>query len=138
MAGTLPDRIVLDTSNILSLFFSEYYEFFVYLKLRHNIQVLTCRQQNNELTAALKYPKVKKLLKADPSKLVRFFKKYSVMMEVGERFDRMPDLKDNYLVDLAYTGKANYLVSGDRNVLSLKHVGKIQIISISRLHQILQ
>lgn len=137
MAGTSPDRIVLDTNNILSLFFAEEYAFFVYLKLQHPIELFTCRQQFDELASALRYPKVKKLLKTEPRKLIRFLEKYSTTITVNQRFDRVPDLKDKYLVDLAYTAKVDYIISGDREFLSLKHVGKVQIISISRLRQIL-
>jgi len=45
--------------------------------------------------------------------------------------DRVGDVKDNYLVDLAYTVKSFYIVSGDRHLTSLKHIGRIQIVSPS-------
>lgn len=138
MAGTLPERIVLDTNTILSLFFKEEYEFFVYLKFRHSIEIFTCPQQSAELTAAINYPKVKKLLKTEPRELIDFFEKYSTSIQIEERFDRVPDLKDNYLIDLAYASKADYLVSGDREVQSLKHVGRIQIIGMSYLRKLLR
>jgi putative PIN family toxin of toxin-antitoxin system len=138
MAGTLPDRIVLDTNNILSLFFAEEYDFFVYLKLKHQIELFTCKQQIEELNASFSYSKVRKLLKTEPEKLIGFFRKYSTTVKIFERFDRISDLKDNYLIDMAYTVKANYLVSGDREVLALKHIGAIQIISITYLRQLLQ
>jgi len=86
----------------------------------------------------LDYPRVKKLLKARPEKLIAFFKKQTTEIEVDERFDRISDMKDNYLVDLAYASKSYYIVSGDALVLNQKHVGKIQIISASRFRQILR
>jgi len=52
MAGTSLDRIVLDTSYVLRIIFSEDYEFFVYLKYRYGVEIFTCKQQIDELTAA--------------------------------------------------------------------------------------
>lgn len=138
MAGISLDRVVLDTSYVLRIFFSEDYEFFVHLNYRYGVELFTCRQQIDELTAAFDYPRVNKLLKTKPERLIAFFKKQTTEIEVDEHFVRIPDLKDNYLVDLAYTSKSYYIVSGDRQVLNLKHVGKIQIISTSRFRQLLR
>ncbi len=138
MAGTSLDRVVLDTSYILRIIFSEDYAFFVYLNYRYDVELFTCKQRIDELASALNYPRVRKLLKAKPEKLIGFFKKHSIEVKVEERFDRIPDIKDNYLVDLAYASKSYYIVSGDKQVLNLKHVGKIQIISALRFRQLLR
>lgn len=138
MAGISLDRVVLDTSYILRIIFSEDYKFFVHLKYRYGVELFTCRQQIDELTTAFDYPRVKKLLKTKPERLIAFFKKQTTQIGVDERFDRIPDLKDNYLVDLAYVSKSYYIVSGDKQVLNLKHVRKIQIISIARFRQLLR
>lgn len=137
MVGISLDKLVLDTNIILSLLFSENYEFFVHLKYKHNVQLLTCPQQIAELKQTLDYPRVAKLLNSSSNNLVEFFTNNAVVLEVDERFDRVADTKDNYLIDLAYTAKCFYIASGDREVLALKHIGRIQIISFTHLRKLL-
>jgi len=57
--------------------------------------------------------------------------------EIDERFDRSPDPKDNYLFDLAYQVKCDYLVAGEKVLLNMKHFNQIKIIAISELRKIL-
>ena len=137
MAGISLDRVVIDTNNILSLFFAEEYDFFVYLKIQHGISLFTCSQQLDEMVAVMQYSKVKKFLRTKPNKLLKFFNEHSINIQVDERFDRVSDIKDNYLIDLAYTAKSFYIVTGDREVLTLKHVGRIQIISFTEFKRLI-
>lgn len=48
------------------------------------------------------------------------------------------DAKDDYLLAYATVGQCDYLVSGDPDLLVLKKVGKLQIVSPSEFYQILK
>ena len=52
-------------------------------------------------------------------------KDFSQQVVIDKRFDRAPDIKDNYLFDLAYTVKSFYLITGDKPLLNMKQVNKI-------------
>jgi len=41
------------------------------------------------------------------------------------------DPKDNFLLALAKDGNADYLITGDNNLLSLKEFGKTKIVTLS-------
>lgn len=60
------------------------------------------------------------------------------MYTIDEAFKGLEDPKDNYLIDPAYAAKAYYVITGDRKVLAQKHVGRIQIISMTRLVELLK
>jgi predicted nucleic acid-binding protein len=51
-------------------------------------------------------------------------------IEIDKRFDRAPDIKDNYLFDLAYSVKSHYIVTNDIPLLNMKQVNKIKLISL--------
>ena len=48
---------------------------------------------------------------------------------IDKRFDRANE-KDNFLFDLAYTVKSYYIVTGDKPLLNIKRIGKIELITL--------
>ncbi len=141
MKGSITlDKIVLDTNNIISLFLKGNFQFLSHLKYRYSIEVCTCDIQLNELREVMirsdNY--FSKHLKLPVSDYINFFLAHSILYNVNPRYDGLHDLKDNYLIDTAYTAKAYYIVSGDRQVLAKKHVKRIQIISITQLNHMLR
>ncbi len=132
-----PDRLVLDTNNIVSLILTNDLLFFAELKLLHETDVFTCPEQIKELRQTLSYKKIAKRLSQPAEEYIEFISRYSVLTPIDQRFDRAPDIKDNYLFDLAYTAKSFYIVSGDRDVLGLKQVNKIRVISIAELRRMI-
>jgi predicted nucleic acid-binding protein len=47
------------------------------------------------------------------------------------------DPKDNFLLALAKDGLADYLITGDRDLLSVKKFGKTQIVTLNEFEKIL-
>lgn len=45
--------------------------------------------------------------------------------------------RDNFLLDIAVDGKANYLVSGDDDLLSINAIKACQIISLNQFKEII-
>lgn len=48
------------------------------------------------------------------------------------------DPKDDYLLAYALVGQADYLVTGDHDLLALQHVGDTQIVTTSEFWEILK
>lgn len=48
------------------------------------------------------------------------------------------DTSDNRVIEAAISGKAKYIVTGDRHLLSLKKVGNIEIISVKDFLEIIR
>jgi hypothetical protein len=47
------------------------------------------------------------------------------------------DPKDNFLLALAQDGLADYLITGDRDLLSVKQLGKTQIVKLNEFEKML-
>ena len=134
----LPERIVIDTNVILSYAISKKMVELTEVKSKFNIEIFSCEELLHELRLAIEYPQVEKYFhKLERQRVISLFKSLATEIEIDLRYDRLNDPKDNYLIDLAYASKSNYLVTGDREVLLQKHVGKIQIISPAQFKKIL-
>ena len=90
------------------------------------------------MTRALNYEKISKYLNKEADWYIQFFTKKSITVEIDLCFEGIPDPKDNFLIDLAYTVKSHYLVSGDKQVLNLKQVNQIKIISMADFIKLLK
>ncbi len=58
-------------------------------------------------------------------------------IDVNHNFDDCRDPKDNFLLDLCVFGKADYLITGDEDLLVLNPFRKTEIINYSKLQDIL-
>jgi predicted nucleic acid-binding protein len=55
----------------------------------------------------------------------------SDFIEVKSVITLSRDLKDNFLLSLAKDGKADYLLTGDNDLLVLKRLGRTRILTLS-------
>lgn len=58
------------------------------------------------------------------------FEPFIDLLEVESNVSVCRDPKDNFLLALAKDGKADYLITGDQDLLSLKRFGKTKILTI--------
>ena len=136
MQRKLPDKLVLDTNIIISAVLNAKIQEIIALKAIYRIEIYTCHKQILELERT--FVKLGNKLNAAPEHYIRLFEQLANYEEIDERFDRSPDPKDNYLFDLAYQVKCDYLVTGEKALLNMKHFNRIKIISISELRRILK
>lgn len=124
-------HIVFDTNTYISYFYNGSIQSIANLVYTGRIIIYTTPRQIDELTSVINRPKIKKKLSLTSDFYTNFVLQIAHLTTIDERFDRLADPNDNYLVDLAYTAKAHYIVSSDRHLASIKHIGKIQILSLS-------
>ena len=93
--------------------------------------LLTCATHVDELRATLHKPRVAELIKPyKAGRLVNQVKKLAEDVDPLPRVERSPDPDDDYLLALSEAGKADYLVTGDKNgLLDLDTHKGTQIIS---------
>jgi len=126
---------VLDTNIFLSALISPYgapaqiYEEW----LQGRFEIATCNEQLEELRRASHYPKLKHVLKPHlVGKMLNTLQKAQII-ESSERRHSAVDPHDSYLLDLADTASAHYLVTGDKKagLLQMKRVGSARIVRAS-------
>jgi putative PIN family toxin of toxin-antitoxin system len=122
------DRVVLDTNIYVSLILSKRLNELVEWRKDYNTDIFVCPELLDELSDVLKRQKIKRKLTEPVSAYIRFIKSVTIPVIIDRRFDRAPDIKDNYLFDLAYTVKSHYIVTHDYPLLNMKQVNKIKIV----------
>ena len=86
--------------------------------LQHHLTVLTSRQLIEEIQGVLLRPKFKKYIKrSDIKEFIAIHLKLCSFVETDVTANVLKDPKDNFLLDLYDVGKANILVSGDKEFL---------------------
>ena len=85
-----------------------------------------------EFLTVINRPKFKKYFdKSDIEKVIDLFDVYGEISDVTSNIDLCRDKKDNFLLALAKDAHADYLVTGDKDLLQLKSFGATKIVLIS-------
>ncbi len=69
------------------------------------------------------------------TELLNLFDHFGEMVEVTSTAGECRDAKDNFLLSLAKDGQADYLVTGDGDLLDMKTFGNTQIVNYHQLEQ---
>lgn len=95
--------------------------------------ILISKETIDELNNVLSRPKFERYI--SPSKREDFllsFVQKSVLVEIQEKIEECRDPKDNKFLELAISGKATVIVSGDRDLLVLNPFRGISIVTVSQ------
>lgn len=127
-----PLRVVVDTNIFISFLISNSFsKFDKYLK-EDKIQLLFSDELLNEFLSVIKRPKLKKYFAdKDVKLLLEGVQHHAQFIEVKSSLNICRDEKDNFLLALCVDGKANYLLTGDDDLLVLKKVKQTRIIKMA-------
>jgi uncharacterized protein len=127
-----PESIVVDTNIFISFLISESFS-----KLDKHLQtnktrLLFSAELLNEFLDVVSRPKLKKYFsQKDLTKLLDSINDHADFIEVTANIDICRDKKDNFLLALCEDGKADYLITGDDDLLVLKKFKKTAILKIA-------
>ena len=123
-------RIIIDTNNLISALgwegnsrdlirkvIDKEYEFIISIK------------QLEELKKVLDYPKFK-FSEEQKRKFLEIIFKIATVIKTKLKLDVCVDEKDNIFLECAVEGKADYLISGDYDLLRLKKFRNVKIVSV--------
>ena len=125
-------KVVLDTNVLVSALFFKGELSKLLFPLKQNAFILLFSEETlNEFIKVLHYPKFS-LTKDEIEYLLQFeILPYSKIVEVTFKFDKeiCPDKDDQKFLELAVSAKADYIITGDKDLLDLKEFNKIKILS---------
>ena len=126
-------KVVLDTNVLVSalLFKGGLSKLLFPLK---KFILLFSEETLNEFTKVLHYPKFS-LTEEEIEYLLQFkILPYSKIVEVTFKFDKeiCPNKDDQKFLELAVSAKANYIITGDKDLLNLKEINKIKFIPFKK------
>lgn len=134
-------RLVIDTNVLLSALMSSTSpsaRIFALWRGRA-FDVLTAAEQIDEVGRVTRYPKIRtRFAPAIAGRLVNQLRDVAIVVEKLPKVDLSPDPDDNYLLALAQAGQAQFLVTGDKRLLSLKRHQSTQIVTPATLVELLK
>lgn len=132
------DSVIIDTNLWISYLISRKHNFLDNLIVSGKIKLVFSKELLDEFINISQRPKFANYFnKSDVNKLFEFFDKYSVLIDVKSKVNLCRDPNDNFLLELALDSEADYLVTGDEDLLVLIKIGNTRIVKISELRELL-
>lgn len=114
-------RLILDTNLWIRYLIAKDLARIDLLFERDEVVLLFSDKLLEEFVEVAKRPKFRKYFaESDINELLELFDYYGLVVDVVSKVDACRDPKDNFLLALARDGHADYLISGDLDLLDLK------------------
>lgn len=125
-------RLILDTNLWISFLISSKYERLDELLFNQESKLLFSRELLEEFVAVAKRSKLRKYISGDELEdVLETIDEVAEFVVVTSDISECRDPKDNFLLSLAVDGKADYLLTGDKDLLVLEKIGMTEIKTIS-------
>ena len=132
MPGNKTLRIILDTNIWISYLISNRQSHLDLIFQNSKASILFSTELLNEIQSVAAKPKLKKYFSAEAmEEMLYAFEDYITLVDIKSDIQMCRDPKDNFLLSLALDGKADYLITGDKDLLALNSFGKTKICSIT-------
>jgi putative PIN family toxin of toxin-antitoxin system len=126
--------VILDTNLWISFLISKYYSFLDNFVLKGKVKLIFSEELFNEFISIAERPKFKKYFSdSDINQLIQMIDKYGILIKVVSEIKLCRDIKDNFLLNLAVDSKADFLVTGDKDLLEIKNIQLTKIVTIREL-----
>jgi len=124
-------KIVIDTNLWISFLLSKKFNFIDRLLDNGRVELIFCNELLSELVEVASRPKLRKFFTSEGWALIfEIIDRYAVNVSVVSSVTICRDAKDNFLLSLAKDSKADFLLTGDNDLLVLKSFDGTQIITI--------
>lgn len=125
-----PFKIIVDTNIWISFLIGKSLTGLQQYINSRSVIIVTCSEQIQELADVFRKPKINKYF--TPEQIAEFFELLEESSEnvvLKTKIDLCRDLKDNYLLSLAIDSNADFLVTGDSDLLVLNEIENTSTIS---------
>lgn len=130
--GKRTDRVIIDTNLWISFLITKDLKTLDNKVKTGKIKIIFGLELIEEFLSVASRPKFKKyFLKEDIEQIIDLFDIYGEIVHVKSKIELCRDPKDDFLLSLATDSKANYLITGDKDLLALKTIGKTKIVTMT-------
>ena len=124
-------RIIIDTNLWISFLLTKRFDFIDKLLGSGKVELVFCNELLAELVEVANRPKLRKFFTAgDWALIYEIIDRHAIYIRVTSTITLCRDAKDNFLLSLAKDANADYLLTGDRDLLVLKTFEVTQIVTI--------
>ncbi len=125
-------KIVIDTNLWISFLPTGKFDFIDHLLENGNIKLVFSEELLLEFIEVSERPKFRKFFSLDDLKeILQTIEQYAIYISVTSTTTDCRDKKDNFLLSLAKDSNADYLITGDKDLLVLKSFEKTKITTIT-------
>ena len=139
MARKTKERVIVDTNCWISFLIGRHFHGLVDLLSEEQIQLIVCDALIDEIRDVTTRPKFAKYF---PSKevesLLEFLQLVGETVNPSQQVHLCRDEADDYLLALAIEANADYLVTGDLDLLVLGKVGNCQIVNVEAFEKVVR
>lgn len=122
-------RIIIDTNCWISFLIGKRLSSLVPLLSAECVDIIICKELTDEIEEVTSRPKFAKYFPANEVKLLlSFLRLRCVMVEPTCKVKMCRDAADDYLLSLAKTSKAHFLITGDKDLLVIGKIGTCRIV----------
>ncbi|GCC51383.1 putative toxin-antitoxin system toxin component, PIN family [Chryseotalea sanaruensis] len=128
-----PSKVIIDTNLWISFLIGKELQNLKDLIVTEKIQLISTEQLISELRIVVNRPKLQKYFdKEKVTELISLLNIVSEKVKIKKIESICRDPKDDFLLALSKQSKANYLVTGDKDLLEIKIYGRTEIITVKK------
>jgi len=136
----MPDkvnRVIIDTNLWISFLITKDFTKLDEIIFSRNCILIFSKELLTEFLDVIKRPKLRRFFSSDDiENLLGTIEEWADFIEVNTQVNDCRDPKDNFLLSLSIDGKADYLLTGDKDLLDLIKYRHTNIITITEFLQI--
>lgn len=138
MPGKRKIKVILDTNLFISFLIGKRLKSLKSSLVNSDVILIFAEQNIQELQIVARRDKFRRYFhEEDVNDLIDFIQIIGKIYKIDEYVEICRDPKDDFLLALAKKGKADYLVSGDKDLLVLETYQKTKIIAVDEFEKIL-
>jgi len=128
MPENQPIKVIIDTNLWVSFLIGKKLAGLEKLIVDRSLQVIFCDQILEEITLVTQRPKLQKYFStAKVKELIELLNTIGLSIEITSEVSVCRDAKDNYLLALAKDSQSHFLITGDKDLLSLMNFESTEI-----------
>ena len=134
-------KIVADTNVLVSSLIRRGKPHELILKIDGiEIRLISSNILMDELTSVLAEERIARYVSSrDVGRFLRYVGKRTTLVKVRSKFKVVnEDPRDDVFLNTAYSGKADYIISGDKHLIPLREFRGIRIVTVSEMLDILE
>uniref|UniRef100_Q3APQ5 PIN domain-containing protein n=1 Tax=Chlorobium chlorochromatii (strain CaD3) TaxID=340177 RepID=Q3APQ5_CHLCH len=132
-------RVVIDTNIWIGFLIGKTFSDLYKAIINDQIKILFSDELFAELIEVLQRPKFHKYFSQnDIAELISLIHLKTEFVEITDQFNDCRDPKDNFLLDVCVSGHADYLLTGDDDLLILNPFHEVKIINYRKFTDILK
>ena len=130
-------RLVVDANIWVSALLAQKFQVRTKIFFRPENLLVVSQELFDDLDNAARKPYLaKRIIRADYEELISKLKTVAELVDVHSPVEICRDPKDNFLLALAKDGDADYLITGDSDLRTLKEFEKTKIVTIKYFEEV--